>query len=399
MTPGRPEAATDERPRRIVLAPNAFKGTFDAVEVARLWSERLSRRPDVTPIECPLSDGGDGFLAVLRHARRSGAGSEIGDLLEARLRVRDPLGRPRAARWAWDPQGDRAYVESAEAVGLARLAEEERDPELATSRGLGQMLAAAAGLGARTIVVGLGGSATVDGGLGTGRAWGYRYEASDGGAITRPRDLVDLARVIPPDTGPLDGVEVVALADVRNPLTGPDGAARVYGPQKGAGPDAVERLEVGLVETAERWIADLGAPVDLARRPGAGAAGGLGAALVALAGARLEWGPDWIAARTGVETAIREADGVITGEGRFDPQSADDKATGWAIEAAGGAGVPVAVVAGEIASDADLASTRAALDGRDLGLDAGARLDARAVADLVERAVDRLFPGRAGAEP
>lgn len=368
--------------RRIVLAPNAFKGTFDAVEVARLWEQNLAARSDVVADPHPVSDGGDGFLAVLESA--------LPDLLEARARIRDPLGRPASARWGWEPDSGTAWIESAEAVGLGRLAEEDRDPEAATSYGLGQLLATVAGLGVGRVVVGLGGSATVDGGLGMGRALGYRYRAADGTPIERPRDLAGLARVIPPGTDPLEGVSVVALADVRNPLLGARGAARVFGPQKGAGAGAVERLEAGLERAAERWAADLGAPADLADRPGAGAAGGLGAALVALAGARLEWGPEWIAERIGLDAAVEGAAAVITGEGRFDAQSAADKATGRVISVATRAGVPVAVVAGAIAADADLAGTAVALDARDLGLEPGARLDAGAIAALAGRAVDGL---------
>lgn len=370
-------------PRRVVLAPNAFKGTFDAVEVARLWAEGLADRPDVVADAHPVSDGGDGFLAVMERT--------LPDLLLARLRVRDPLGRPASARWGWDPESDEAWIESAEAIGLGRMTGEDRDPEAATSYGLGQLLGMVAGLGVRRVVVGLGGSATVDGGLGMGRALGYRYRAADGTPIERPGDLARLARVVPPEADPLEGVSVVALADVRNPLLGARGAARVFGPQKGAGAAAVERLEAGLKRAAERWAADLGAPTDLPDRPGAGAAGGLGAALVALAGARLEWGPAWIAARTGLDAAVDGAAGVITGEGRFDAQSAADKATGRVISVAGRAGVPVAVVAGAIAADADLAGTAVALDARDFDLEPGTRLDAGAIAALAGRAVDRLL--------
>lgn len=370
-------------PRRIVLAPNAFKGTFDAVEVARLWEESLAGRAGVIADPHPVSDGGDGFLAVMERA--------LPDLLVARAKIRDPLGRPVSVRWGWDPGSDEAWIESAEAVGLARLAEDERDPEAATSYGLGQLLGTVAGLGVRRVVVGLGGSATVDGGLGMARALGYRYQSADGTPIERPRDLARLARMIPPEADPLEETSVVALADVRNPLSGPGGAARVFGPQKGAGTEAVERLAAGLERAAERWAADLGAPADLPDRPGAGAAGGLGAALVALAGARLEWGPAWIAERTGLDAALEGAAAVITGEGRFDAQSAADKATGRVISVAAREGVPVALVAGAIAADADLAGTAVALDARDLGLEPGTRLDAEGLKALMERAVERIL--------
>lgn len=370
-------------PRRVILAPNAFKGSFDAVEVARAWADALRGRPGVAPEPYPLSDGGDGLLAVLLAA---------GDgLLEARVRVRDPLGRPVSARWAWDPDGDAAVLESAEAVGLARLAEGEADPLSATSWGLGQLLLAAAGVGARRIVVGLGGSATVDGGLGMGRALGYRWEDADGRPVERPGDLADLARIVPPPADPLAEIEVVALADVDAPLLGLDGAAPVFGPQKGAGPEAVERLAAGLGRAAGRWVADLGAPADVADRAGAGAAGGLGGALVALAGATLEPGTSWVAARTGLEAALPGAALVVTGEGRFDAQSAGGKATGWALAAARRAGARRAVVAGAVEPDAAPDEGVVALDAAALGREPGARLSLEDLGALAREAVDRAL--------
>lgn len=370
-------------PRRVVLAPNAFKGTFGAVEVARAWREVLeASRPDLVVDARPLSDGGDGFLSVLgRHE----------PLLEALGRVRDPLGRSVVARWAWDPAADVAYVESAEAVGLARLAEGEPDPLVASSRGLGQLLRLVARLGARRIVVGLGGSATIDGGLGAGRALGYRYAAADGGPVERPRDLPDLARIAPPDVDPLDGIEVVALADVDNPLLGPRGAAAVFGPQKGAASGDLERLEEGLARSAERWVADLGASADVAERPGAGAAGGLGGALVALAGARIEPGAAWLAGRIGLEGSLEGAALLVTGEGRFDAQSAGGKATGRALEAARRAGVPAAIVAGTVVADPGPPDGVVAVDAGDLDRPAE-RLSLDDLAALALRAVDAALP-------
>lgn len=370
-------------PVRVVLAPNAFKGSFGAVDVARAWRSAIGEaRPELVVDSRPLTDGGDGFLAVLGHYE---------PLLEVQARVRDPLGRPVASRWAWDPAADVGYVESAEAVGLARLADGEADPLATTSFGLGQILRSVARLGARRIVVGLGGSATVDGGMGTGRALGYRYAAADGRPIERAGDLPALARIVPPDLDPLDGVEVVALADVDNPLLGSRGAAAVFGPQKGAGPAEVARLEEGLARSAERWVADLGAAAEVAERPGAGAAGGLGGGLVALAAARLEAGSGWFAARCGLETALEGAALLVTGEGRYDAQSAAGKATGWALEAASRAGVPAAIVAGTVAAEAGSPGRVVALDAGDLDRP-GTRLSLEDLGELALRAVDATFP-------
>lgn len=364
---------------RVVLAPNAFKGTFDAVEVADAWADALSDA-GVTVDALPLSDGGDGFVAVVgRH--RPGA-------LAVSTRIRDPRGRPVSALWAWDPEEDVAYVESAAAVGLRLLDEAERDPPSADSFGLGQLLLAAAGLDARRIVVGLGGSATVDGGWGMARALGFGFVREDGGPVESPGELRRLARIVPPKTPRLsDAIEVVALADVRSPLLGPRGAAPVYGPQKGADADVVERLASGLSRLAERWEADLGASEDLAERPGAGAAGGLGAALVAVAGARLEYGPAWCGRLAGLAEALEEAGGLVTGEGRFDAQSAGDKATGHALELAREAGVPAAVVCGEAERAPEGVVV---LDGSALDPPARGPLDREALGRLARRAVARL---------
>src|SRR5688572_25280860 len=158
------------RRRRILLSPNAFKGTFDPVEVAEIWRVALEteRRVEVDPR--PLSDGGDGFLAVVRRYRPR--------VLEVRARVRDPLGRPIAAAWGWDPGTGAAYVESAAAIGLHLVGAGERRPLEATSEGLGMLLKVGAALGPARIAVGLGGSATVDGGLGAARALGFRFEGA-----------------------------------------------------------------------------------------------------------------------------------------------------------------------------------------------------------------------------
>lgn len=363
---------------RIVLAPNAFKGSFDAVELVEIWAGALE---DVAVDRRPMSDGGDGFVGVVRRYRPG--------VLELRARTRDALGRPIEAAWGWDPDAGVAWIESAAAIGMRRLADGEGDPARAATDGLGILVDAALRLGAARIEIGLGGSATVDGGLGMARALGFAFEDADGRPVERAADLEGLARIVPPAEPPAGGAEVTALADVRNPLLGPRGAARVFGPQKGAGPELVERLERGLARMAERWTEDLGVDPDLAGRPGAGAAGGLGAATAAFLGARVVHGPDRVAELAGLDDALDGADGVVTGEGHYDGQSAGDKAPGRVLDAAREAGVPAAIVAGRV--EGDPPEGVVALDAADLGLAADARLDEEALGRLVQRAVERLL--------
>jgi len=354
---------TPPRRPRVVLAPDAFKGSYDPVQVAESWARALADVARVDPR--PISDGGEGFLAVLRHYRP--------DLLEGRARAPDPLGRPIDVAWAWDPGRRTAWIESAAALGLSLVAPEERRPLEADSAGLGRLLRTVGGLGVRRVVIGLGGSATVDGGLGMAPELGFRFKDGRGRPVRRAGDLRRLARIEPP-VGPLVVAgRIAALADVDHPLLGPEGAAAAFGPQKGATPAVVERLEAGLARLAERWVADLGAPPGLAGARGTGAAGGLGGALVAFLGARLTRGSAWVGRLAGLARSLDRADLVLTGEGRFDRGSLAGKGTGRVIGEARRRGLPVAVVCAR----AEAAAPPGALvvDGRDLaskGLGAGA---------------------------
>ncbi len=320
---------------RIVVAPNAFKGSLDATQVAGALAAPLEGRAEAVIL--PMSDGGDGFLAAVRRYRP--------EVLAVSARVRDPAGRAISALWGWHPEEGVAYLESAAAIGIHLVDREARDPLRATSAGLGGLLRAAAGLSPSEIVIGLGGSATVDGGLGMALELGFRFEDDAGNRLLRPIDLPRLARIVPPDVRSLErGIRILALADVTSPLHGSGGAAQAFGPQKGAGPEAVEQLVAGLERLEEAWRADLGAPRDLGRRPGAGAAGGLGAALAAFLGAELAPGSEWCAELAGLGEALRGAAGVVTAEGRFDRHSLRGKATGHVLALARAAGVRAAVV-------------------------------------------------------
>jgi glycerate kinase len=368
---------------RIVVAPNAFKGSLDATQVAEALAAPLEGRADA--VLAPMSDGGDGFLAALRRYRP--------DVLAVSARVAGPAGRATSALWGWHPEEGIAYLESAAAIGIHLVDRGSRDPLLATSAGLGRLIRTAAGLAPAEIVIGLGGSATVDGGLGMARELGFRFEDRAGTPVLRPTDLQGLARIVPPAAPPLArGIRLLALADVTSPLHGPGGAARAFGPQKGAGPAAVELLATGLERLEEAWRADLGAPTDLARRPGAGAAGGLGAGLVAFLGADLASGSEWCGELAGLGAALRGASGVVTAEGRFDRQSLSGKATGHVLTLARAAGVPAAVVCAVQDPGAGAAGVTV-VDASAIGLDPESRLSREDLGRMMDRVLARWESG------
>jgi glycerate kinase len=295
--------------------------------VAAVW-------PHAERVECPLSDGGNGLLdsyAVLRG----------GAVVEST--VGGPLGVPTLARFLLDDRT--AVVESAEACGLHLVPPDGLDPLHATSRGLGELLLVARTAGASKLVLGLGGSATVDGGTGMARALGWGFMDPQGGRLPEGGGALDTLGRIEAPTSPF-AVEVVALCDVANPLTGPQGAARVYGPQKGARPADVARLEAGLERLAAVIHADLG--LAAAELPGAGAAGGLGAGARAFLGAELVAGAEWMMELAGFRGLLQRADLIVTGEGRYDAQSGMGKVSGRVLEAARSAGIPVLLVAGRV---------------------------------------------------
>lgn len=364
---------------RIVVAPNAFKGSLDAIQVAEALAAPLAGGAETVLL--PMSDGGDGFLAVVRRYRPA--------VLAVCARAPDPGGSWISALWGWHPEEGIAYLESAAAIGVHLVERASRDPLRATSAGLGRLIRTAAGLGAAKIVVGLGGSATVDGGLGMALELGFRFEDDAGRSLLRPMDLPRLARIVPPDTPPYDrGIRLQALADVTNPLHGPDGAAHTFGPQKGAGPEAVELLAEGLKRMADAWRSDLGAPAELADHPGAGAAGGLGAGLEAFLGAELMAGADWCARLAGLEGALRGAAGVVTAEGRFDRQSLAGKATGHVIALARRAGVPAAVACAVRGAGIEAAGATV-VDAAAIGLEPDRRLTRADLGRMMELVVAR----------
>jgi len=322
-----------DRPLRVLVAPDSFKGSLTSVEVARaLAAGWLRARPGDEVRLAPLADGGEGTLVAIEAA----GGWRWQDAL-----ARDPLGRPMRARWLARDDGRAAVIEMARASGLSRVTAAERDAVGATTAGTGDLIRAALDAGIREIALGIGGSATTDGGAGVLRALGA--------TVSQDLAVVDLAGLDPR----LAEMSIRIACDVSNPLLGPDGAAAVYGPQKGATPALVEALEARLARFADALEAATG------RRerstPGAGAAGGLGFGLLCLAGRlaslRLEPGIDLIMAEAGFDIALGTADLVITGEGRIDAQTAFGKTALGVAKRAGAAGVPCIAVGGGVTTD------------------------------------------------
>lgn len=324
---------------RVLISPDKFAGTLSAVAAADVLAQGWrSAAPDDEIIVRPLSDGGPGFLDVLAVAVAS---------RRIPVPTTDPLGRPVTGEVL--VVGDTAYLESAQACGLHLLAAGERDPKVTTSFGLGPLVVAAVESGVGQVVVGLGGSGTNDGGAGLLAALDATpldaagYALPLGGAA-----LLHCARLggVPR----LRGVGLVAATDVDNPLTGRYGASAVYGPQKGASPAEVQLLDAALGHFAAILEAGLpGCPPALAQLPGAGAAGGLGAAVLALGGRRTS-GIDLVRRVSGLDQVLDRVDLVITGEGAFDEQSLRGKVVAGVAGAARDRGLPCLVVAGQVSA-------------------------------------------------
>ncbi|MEA2647536.1 MAG: glycerate 2-kinase [Chloroflexota bacterium] len=325
---------------RVVVAPNAYKGTLSPLEAARAIAAGLvSAAPGVECDLVPLSDGGDGFVEAMTEALGAA---------RRQVLVRGPMHRPVAAAYALKRAGQEVLgvVEIAQAAGLVLVGDEERDPLGASTGGVGELLGEVRQAGATRMVVGLGGSATTDGGAGMARALGYRFLDDRGAEL--PEGGGSLRRLARIDPGGFDQswllLEVVAATDVDNPLLGPSGAAAVYGPQKGASPTDVAMLDEGLGRLADAVRRDLGQ--EIAAIPGAGAAGGLGAGLVAFLGARLEPGAASMLEAVDLRTRLRGSDMLVTGEGRLDGQSLRGKAPVVAGRLARGLGVRAVCLAG-----------------------------------------------------
>ncbi len=343
---------------RVVIAPDSFGGALDSVGVTAAIAAGWSRvRPSDEVVRRPMADGGEGTLAAVADA--------LGDAAERRtVETTDALGRPISADWLLLAEGRGAFVEMASASGLARLGADERTPQnagLASTRGTGDLLRAALDAGVDRITIGLGGSATTDGGTGMLAALGVRF-TDDSGADLAPGGaaLADLRRIDPSGLDPrLGDVTLVVASDVTNPLCGPRGAAATYGPQKGADPAAVEALDAALttygraIEVATgRLVADL---------PGAGAAGGTTAGLLGFTAARVRPGVEVVAELVGLAGALEEADLVITGEGRADEQTLQGKTAMGVATLARPRNTPVVLLCGGLGPGAEALDAAMAL--------------------------------------
>jgi glycerate 2-kinase len=332
---------------RIVIAPNAFKGSLSAVEAAQAMAEGVRRvRPDALVELVPIADGGDGTVDALLAAS---GGRRV------RLRVKGALGDPLEADYGLIDGGSTAVIEMARAAGLAQVPLSSRDPRVTTTYGVGELMQHAWDSGSRRFVVGIGGSATNDGGAGMAQALGYHLldeqgrELPPGGAALERLNRIHVGGVHA-DWGQ---AQVDVACDVTNPLTGPDGASAVYGPQKGATPEMVAELDRALHRLAEVIARDL--KVDVERVPGAGAAGGLGAGLIAFAKGRLRRGGEMVMEVVHLEDRLRGADLVLTGEGRLDRQTARfGKGPAELARRARTAGIPVLAIGGGLADEDEL---------------------------------------------
>ncbi len=329
---------------KILLAPDSFKECLTASEVCTAMHRGiLDRLPQASVVSVPMADGGEGTVEAIRR--------EL-PLEDVSLTVTGPMQEKVDVVYGLDPRSCTAVIESARACGLARVVPEARNPLVATTRGVGEMIRDALDRGAKRILLALGGVATVDGGTGLARALGFAFLdrakrplAEGGGALS------DLAYIEIPRHRPWDGVDIEALCDVTNPLVGDRGAARTYGPQKGATPAQVEVLETGLCRLAMVMARSLNART--AEAPGAGAAGGLGFGLAGFLGAMLVPGANRIMDLVGLEEAMASADLVITGEGRTDSQTAHGKVCSGVAALAAKGSVPCVILSGAVAGSTD----------------------------------------------
>jgi glycerate kinase len=316
---------------RVVIAPDSFKGSLTSLEVASALADGWrAARPDDEVLLAPLADGGEGTLVAIEAA---------GGWEWRTVQASDPIGRPVPARWLRSTDGRRAVVELAEASGLSRLAAAERDPVGASTRGTGEVLRAVLDDGIRTITLGIGGSATTDGGAGILGALG---------AVVAD-DRVDLAELDPR----LAEVDLRIACDVTNPLLGPTGAAATYAPQKGATPELVAQLDAALRRYADRMLS--ATERDERDTPGAGAAGGTAFGLLSVArhfaSVRLVPGVEVVMDETGLTDKLDGADLVITGEGRIDAQTAFGKTALGVAKQAHASGVRCIAVGGGVEAE------------------------------------------------
>ena len=324
-------------PLRVLIAPDKFKGTLTAraaaEAIARGWHQG---RPGDELELLPISDGGDGFGQVM---------SELLGAVPRVIKTCDAAHRPCVARWWWEPRSRTALIESAEVIGLAKLPPNRFHPFELDTFGLGKVVLAATELGARRCLVGLGGSATNDGGFGLAASLSWQFLNAQGKPIAKWTELPEAVRVAPPPIRRFFP-ELIAAVDVQNPLLGGRGATRIYGPQKGIKPREFSRAE-GCLARLAGLVRKIDAR-DLADLPGAGAAGGLGFGFAAFLGGSLQPGFQLIARAAQLERRLKLADLVITGEGSIDGSTFMGKGAGCVALLCRKSGVPCIGIAGTL---------------------------------------------------
>ncbi len=340
---------------RILIAPDKFKGALNAREVAESIAAGLREvLPDAEMDVAPMADGGEGTAEAICDAL---GGSWL------KCKAHDPLGREIEAHYAWIDQGKLAVMEMSEAAGMKRLRPNEFDVDLATTFGVGEMILSAAERDARQIIIGLGGSATNDGGFGMARALGFQFFAGRKQLNGPIHELDKLTRVLAPapaasplplpegeDRGEGEALaKIIAAVDVKNPLLGQNGATRVFGPQKGATPNQIGELERALTRLADVVAKQFG--FDYRDKPGAGAAGGIGFGLMSFCGATIRPGFDVVAESIGLEAKMKHVDLVITGEGSLDRQTLEGKTPAGVARLARKLGKRVFAIVGRATED------------------------------------------------
>ncbi|HPN84340.1 MAG TPA: glycerate kinase [Victivallales bacterium] len=325
---------------KIIIAPNSFKGSLSAQAVANSIMRGIRKaEPDATFEILPIADGGDGLVDILVFAK-------IARLKTAK--VSDPLGRKILANFAYIPGKKTAIIEMALASGLALLKNKERNPLKTTSKGVGELIAKAVASGAKKIILGIGGSATCEGGIGALSAMGVKFFGKDSRELSAtPENLCEIREM---DITCIDRkiakAQIEIACDVENPLLGKNGAANVYAPQKGANKSQVKFLESGLANFAKVIKNSTG--ISVKNMKGAGAAGGIGASLHAVLGAKMSKGTDIVFSLLELKQKIKGADLVITGEGRMDFQTAFGKAPAELAKLAKKEGIPCIAICGSV---------------------------------------------------
>ena len=323
---------------KIVVAPDKFKGSIDSISLCTmLHKEIVALYPDAEVKTFPLSDGGDGFVQIVQHYFHTQTVS---------TQTVDPLGRPIIAQYQYASDSQTAYIEMASASGLALLKESEYDVMRTSTYGTGLMIRDAIVRGAQHIIIGIGGSATNDGGIGMADALGYMFlDKNEDPLEPCGENLSLINELVLPESDFLEDIQFTVACDVKSPFVGPDGAAKVFAKQKGASEEQIDQLEEGLKHLDDVFIKFMGRSI--AEEPGAGAAGGLGGGCDIFLGARLISGIDYLIESIELEKAIADADILVTGEGRLDESTFQGKVITKLIELARKHGTKLYAIGGQ----------------------------------------------------